>query len=464
MNVRSDVARVPGWYGKLPSLGDFASRRLEADFIEPWDLWLGEGLQAQRAAFGDAWLDAYRDTPPWRFLLSPGVLRGVRPELAFAGVLVPSVDRVGRHFPLTIVASMARPPALAAEFDAVLAWLHRLEDTALDALQGDWAIEDLEDALADFGLPGDEGHRLGEDRLTTVRRAVGEAMTRRGGFVDLAGISSRADLAALFAAPAAPPPAPRPPMRGIALWITDAPGKSQLLVSDGLPGLDEFVRMFSGGSGAHTGGTAHAPVEAEDPLATRPMGLGAPLVAGAAQAADSDLLSMFGSSATAPAAPAGALFASPAPTPPLADPVPAELLPDQDILALFQVGNEASAGPLAPPAEVLPEHDVLGLYAPPPATEPVSADAPAPAPVLLPDDDILALFSATDSQAGELAGEAPPLKDELLGMFEVPPQTPPFGEPLPAAPSSPRDGGSGEPDILDMFGIPPAPPEGKEAK
>ena len=154
MNVTSDVARVPGWYGKLPSLGDFASRRLEADFIEPWDLWLGEGLQAQRSTFGEGWLDAYLDTPPWRFLLSPGAMRGVRPELAFAGVLVPSVDRVGRHFPLTLVASLSRLPELAAEFDALLAWLHRLEDTALDALQGDWTIDDLENALADLAAAG----------------------------------------------------------------------------------------------------------------------------------------------------------------------------------------------------------------------------------------------------------------------------------------------------------------------
>ena len=153
MNVTSDVARVPGWYGKLPTLGDFASRRLEADFIEPWDLWLGEGLQAQRSAFGDGWLDAYLDTPPWRFLLSPGALRGVRPELAFAGVLVPSVDRVGRYFPLTLVASLARMPELAAGFDALLAWLHRLEDTALDALHGQWTIDELEDALAELGPP-----------------------------------------------------------------------------------------------------------------------------------------------------------------------------------------------------------------------------------------------------------------------------------------------------------------------
>ena len=505
MNLTSDVARVPGWYGKLPSLGDFASRRLEADFIEPWDLWLGEGLQAQRGTFGDGWLDAYNDTPPWRFVLSPGALRGVRPELAFAGVLVPSVDRVGRHFPLTIVASMARPPGLAAEFDAVLAWLHRLEDTALDALQGDWTIDELEDALADFGLPGDEGSRAVEDRLTAVRRAVGEAMTRRGGFVDLAGVSSRADLAAIFSAPAAAPPAPRPPMRGLALWIADAPGKSQLLVSDGLPGVEEFVRMFSGGGGARPAGHAgQAQVEAEDPLATRPMGLGPPLAAGAAHAAD-DLLSMFGGSASAapagelfggsasaapavelfggsasaappaelfgspgPTTPAGAPFAGPAPTAPPAEPSPPrELLPDDDILALFKVGGDPASGPLDAPAAAIPEQDVLGLYAPAtapaPAPDASAEQAPAGAPARIPDDDILALFSATDSHAGELAGEPPPAKDELLGMFEVPPETLPFGEAPPAA-ASPRHGDAGAPDILDMFGIPPAKQEGKEAK
>src|SRR5690606_36950533 len=30
----------PGFYGKLPSRGDFVSRRLPADFIGQWDAWL----------------------------------------------------------------------------------------------------------------------------------------------------------------------------------------------------------------------------------------------------------------------------------------------------------------------------------------------------------------------------------------------------------------------------------------
>jgi hypothetical protein len=82
------LLRVPGWYGKLPSLGDFASRRVEGDFIEPWDLWLGERLQALRDARGEAWLDAYLHSPPWRFLLGPASCRGFDPGKAVAGVLL----------------------------------------------------------------------------------------------------------------------------------------------------------------------------------------------------------------------------------------------------------------------------------------------------------------------------------------------------------------------------------------
>ena len=151
------------------------------------------------------------------------------------------------------------------------------------------------------------------------------------------------------------------------------------------------------------------------------------------------------------------MFGTPAPAAPASDPpAPRELLPDDDILALFKVGGDSASGALDPPGEVIPEHDVLGLFAP--AAEPHPGRTRAGAD----DDDILAMFSAGDSQAGELGGRAAPANDDLLGLFEVPPQTAPFGE-APAAPRSPQDGAT-EPDILDMFGVPPAKPEGKEAK
>jgi type VI secretion system protein ImpM len=248
MILASDVATIPGWYGKLPSLGDFASRRLEADFIEPWDLWLGESLQAQREAMGDAWLDAYLQSPPWRFLLMPGALAGFDPDLIVAGVLMPSVDRVGRYFPLTIAATISRLPTSAAAYEGLLGWLHRLEDTALDALQDDWTIEQLEAALADLAPPP-ASVEAPADRLAAVREALSQRLSTDGGFVGIDEVANRTELASLLTgmvpSPAVTPTATaQSPLSGRALWLSDNPEHPQLLVSKGLPATDDFIRMF----------------------------------------------------------------------------------------------------------------------------------------------------------------------------------------------------------------------------
>jgi type VI secretion system protein ImpM len=248
MNLASDVATVPGWYGKLPSLGDFASRRLEADFIEPWDLWLGEAMQAQRDAMGEGWLDAYLQSPPWRFVLMPGVLSGFDPERILAGVLMPSVDRVGRYFPLTIAATLAGLPESSAAYEELLAWLHRLEDAALDALQDDWTIEQLENALAELAPPA-TSVAAPADALEPIRAALAEALNGTGSFVAIDAVASRTALASLLigmmpAAAVATPATIGPPLSGTALWLADNPDHPQLLVSKGLPGNDDFIRMF----------------------------------------------------------------------------------------------------------------------------------------------------------------------------------------------------------------------------
>ena len=137
---------VPGWFGKLPSLGDFASRRLPPSLLEVWDHWLASGLQAWCERDPSGWLAGYLACPSWRFVLMPGVV-GAGP---LAGVLMPSVDRAGRYFPLTLMQSLRRLPGDSAEVGELLAWLHRLDDLALDVLQEDWPVDRLE---AELGLP-----------------------------------------------------------------------------------------------------------------------------------------------------------------------------------------------------------------------------------------------------------------------------------------------------------------------
>lgn len=89
-----------GLYGKLPSHGDFLCRRAPDAFVDAWDAWLQECLASSRAALGDRWLDLYLTSPVWRFAFAADVC-GPTPVL---GLMTPSVDRVGRYFPLTIVA------------------------------------------------------------------------------------------------------------------------------------------------------------------------------------------------------------------------------------------------------------------------------------------------------------------------------------------------------------------------
>ncbi|GAA4333576.1 hypothetical protein GCM10023144_24970 [Pigmentiphaga soli] len=138
-----------GWYGKLPSLGDFASRRLPVDFIEPWDAWLSSVLEASRRRLGNDWLNAYLSCPVWRFLLLPGALSAN----GWAGVLLASVDRVGRHFPLTVAAPMDKPPATPAALAAFWHWLSALERCALDAIEYDHDAAAFDAALAGVVAP-----------------------------------------------------------------------------------------------------------------------------------------------------------------------------------------------------------------------------------------------------------------------------------------------------------------------
>ncbi len=144
-----DQALQPGYYGKVPSNGDFISRRLNESFVEPWDQWLRAGLAASREQLGHAWMDCYLNGPIWRFALSADLL-GPAPV---AGVLMPSVDKVGRYFPLTIAAPL---PLDSSPFRTIAvggAWFHAAEDLALGSLEDHFDLSAFDDAVAGLGVP-----------------------------------------------------------------------------------------------------------------------------------------------------------------------------------------------------------------------------------------------------------------------------------------------------------------------
>ncbi len=92
-----------GLYGKVPALGDFFVRRLPGEFCEPWDQWLQQVIAALYAREPERWGTIFDAWPAYCFAIDAGTCG----PLPVFGLLVPSRDRVGRRFPLTLAVALA---------------------------------------------------------------------------------------------------------------------------------------------------------------------------------------------------------------------------------------------------------------------------------------------------------------------------------------------------------------------
>jgi type VI secretion system protein ImpM len=132
------ISNTIGFYGKLPAHGDFIHRGLPTQFINLWDAWLQGFIKCSQEQLGENWLDIYLTSPIWRFAFSEGVID----QHAWAGIMLPSVDRVGRYFPFSIAAKLSadeNPLAIIAQ----ATWFESLECLALKALDGQIQIDNL---------------------------------------------------------------------------------------------------------------------------------------------------------------------------------------------------------------------------------------------------------------------------------------------------------------------------------
>jgi type VI secretion system protein ImpM len=135
----------PGWYGKLPGTGDFAQRRLPARFVSNWDRWLQSGFEYLRGVRQD-WQSHYLEGHVWFFQLGPSVI-GPKPWI---GVLVPSVDAVGRYFPLTIAMELMDAPETTFstnQDDSAALFLEHCAQCALQALEEDLTVTTFDERL-----------------------------------------------------------------------------------------------------------------------------------------------------------------------------------------------------------------------------------------------------------------------------------------------------------------------------
>ncbi len=118
-----------GFWGKLPSRGDFVGLGLSKPVLAIWDNWISTGLAASQAALGEDWQPAWMEAPVWCFSASAGCF-GPDPV---SGLWMPSVDRAGRMFPLLV----------AAEGVVEAEWYLQAEDAGRAALAENLGPDEL---------------------------------------------------------------------------------------------------------------------------------------------------------------------------------------------------------------------------------------------------------------------------------------------------------------------------------
>ncbi|WED22937.1 type VI secretion system-associated protein TagF [Vibrio sp. JC009] len=138
-----------GFFGKQPTYGDFLSRRLPNTFTSVWDRWLELAINESRQQLGNEWLNYYLTSPIWRFALPAGIAG----DNGWAGVLMPSVDSVGRYFPFTLAMSLPSGTNLSALLSENEIWFNQCEEAALLTLHSDFNLEQFDKEISNIEEP-----------------------------------------------------------------------------------------------------------------------------------------------------------------------------------------------------------------------------------------------------------------------------------------------------------------------
>lgn len=213
-----------GLFGKVPQKRDFLAVNLPDAVLHPFETWLQTSLAASRGAMGRRWEEFYLVAPIWRFWIGSKVF-----GTGCAGAMAPSVDAVGRYFPLAIVywdAAASLPPPL---LDPAEDWYGAIDERLLKALSESDAdyLETLLDGIAappSLGEP-DPAHTTGIFRDGLALAPAGKELLE----VALPALRDE-DYAAAAA--------------GRSYWWSKAPSGPTLYAGSGLPEADRFARML----------------------------------------------------------------------------------------------------------------------------------------------------------------------------------------------------------------------------
>lgn len=123
------------------------------EFLQGWDEWLQRAVASSQEQLGGTWLNIYLTSPIWRFVLSPGVVD----SQPWAGIVMPSVDKVGRYFPLTLASPMPGLNSISEMLVLGKPWFDQLEEVALKGLMDGVDVDHIDALLQKISPPEHTG-------------------------------------------------------------------------------------------------------------------------------------------------------------------------------------------------------------------------------------------------------------------------------------------------------------------
>lgn len=214
-----------GLFGKIPSKRDFVSYNMERPFLSMWENWLQTGVAASRESLGETWQQLFLSAPIWRFWLGAAI-----GGTSVTGALMPSVDQVGRYFPLSLCAQAPPDHRFPPPPDAALDAWHAAAEQFLLAMLADELPQEPSLMLESFAMP------------TTVKNARGKTPLDARIYETPAG----GDLARVMAELATEDHAAIYGERSY-WWTFGGPQYSpQLLITVGMPDISDFALLMGG--------------------------------------------------------------------------------------------------------------------------------------------------------------------------------------------------------------------------
>lgn len=120
-------------YGKTPTRRDFIAVATPKAFLSVWEPWVHASISASRQSLGEDWRESFLTMPIWRFWLGADICGA-----AVLGAIMPSMDGVGRYFPLTFAAMAQSEEEFAPpEIDPRGSWFEAVENYLLATLESD---------------------------------------------------------------------------------------------------------------------------------------------------------------------------------------------------------------------------------------------------------------------------------------------------------------------------------------